>query len=61
MHGDRGCSTCGDFLFGFGKLEEINPQQWLGSVLKRINDHSINNLNELLPANWKNKHNLASN
>lgn len=43
------------------QLEEINPQQWLSNVLKRINDHSIKNLNELLPTNWKNNPNLAPN
>lgn len=36
------------------QMENINPQEWLSDVLKRINDHSIQNLDELLPANWKN-------
>lgn len=35
------------------QMENINPQEWLSDVLKRINDHSIQNLGELIPANWK--------
>lgn len=35
------------------QMENINPQEWLSDVLKQINDHSIQNLGELLPANWK--------
>lgn len=35
------------------QMENINPQEWLSDVLQRINDHNIQNLGELLPANWK--------
>jgi len=32
---------------------EVNPMHWLTDVLKRINNHSIQHLDQLLPANWK--------
>jgi hypothetical protein len=35
------------------KLNDIDPQAWLADVLARINDCSIQRLDELLPWNWK--------
>ncbi len=36
------------------KLNDIDPQAWLADVLARINDCSIQRLDELLPWNWNN-------
>lgn len=41
-------------FFATCKINNVNPQEWLSDVLDRIQDHSINKLNELLPHNWKN-------
>jgi transposase len=35
------------------KLNDIDPQAWLADVLGRIADHTIQNLDQLLPLNWK--------
>jgi transposase len=35
------------------RMADVNPWEWLSDVLKRINNHSILKLDELLPANWK--------
>jgi transposase len=35
------------------KLNGIDPQAWLADVLASINDHNIQNLDELVPWNWK--------
>lgn len=40
-------------LLGSCKAANVNPFAWLTDVLKRIPDHSILRLQELLPANWK--------
>jgi hypothetical protein len=37
-------------------IANLNPQDWLTDVLLRINDHQINRIEELLPANWKPLH-----
>ena len=34
------------------KNHGINPCDWLSDVLNRINEHSINKIEELLPQNW---------
>jgi transposase len=36
------------------RLNDVDPQAWLGDVLARINDHSIRKLDQLLPWNWSN-------
>ena len=41
-------------FFASCKSFDINPQEWLADVLSRIQDHSIHNIHELLPHNWKN-------
>ena len=40
-------------LLGSCKLAGINPLAWLTDVLTRLPDHSVLNLSELLPRNWK--------
>lgn len=35
------------------KRNEIDPHEWMLDVLKRIKEHPVNRLNELLPDNWK--------
>lgn len=40
-------------FFATCKINNIEPQAWLTSVLKRIPDHKANKLYELLPQNWK--------
>lgn len=34
------------------RLHDVNPMHWLTDVLKRINNQSIQQLDELLPVNW---------
>ena len=34
-------------------LHNINPYHWLKDVLERMHNYTMNNLNELLPQNWK--------
>jgi transposase len=40
-------------LMGTCKLNGINPFIWLKDVLQKIGNHSVENLNELLPHNWE--------
>ena len=40
-------------LIGTAKLSEVDPQAWLADVLRRIADHPVQRLHELLPGNWK--------
>jgi transposase len=35
------------------KLNDVDPQAWLADVLARIADHTIQNLDQFLPWNWK--------
>jgi transposase len=35
------------------RLNDVDPQAWLADVLARINDHNIQNLDQLLPWNCK--------
>jgi hypothetical protein len=35
------------------KMNDVDPQAWLADMLARINDHNIQNLDQLLPWNWK--------
>ena len=34
------------------KNHGINPYDWLSDVLNKINEHSINKIEQLLPQNW---------
>jgi len=40
-------------LFGSCKKNGVDPMAWLADVLKRILDHPVNRIDELLPHNWK--------
>ena len=40
-------------LIQTAKLNDIDPQAWLADVLARINDHNIQDLDQLLPWNWR--------
>jgi transposase len=40
-------------LIQTARLNGIDPQAWLADVLARINDHNIQNLDQLLPWNWR--------
>jgi transposase len=40
-------------LIQTAKLNDVDPQAWLADLLRRINDHNIQKLDELLPWNWK--------
>jgi transposase len=52
---DRGGERAAVFytLIATAKLNDIDPQAWLASVLARIADHPISRLHELLPWHWK--------
>src|SRR6266481_2401962 len=39
-------------LIATAKLNDIDPEAWLADVLRRINDHPVSKLDELLPWNW---------
>jgi transposase len=40
-------------LITTAKLNDIDPQAWLADVLARIADHTIQDLDQLLPWNWE--------
>ena len=40
-------------LIATAKLNSVNPQAWLADVLRRIADHPVSQLHELLPWHWK--------
>jgi transposase len=40
-------------LIQTARLNEVDPQAWLADVLARLNDHSLQRLDQLLPWNWK--------
>jgi transposase len=40
-------------LIQTARLNDVDPQAWLADVLARINDHNIQNLDQLLPWNCK--------
>ena len=35
------------------KLNDVDPQAWLGDVLGRIADHPAQRIDDLLPWNWR--------
>jgi transposase len=39
-------------LIETAKLHGLNPEAYLADILARINDHMINQLDQLLPWNW---------
>jgi hypothetical protein len=40
-------------LISTAKLNDIDPEAWLADVLRRINDHPVSKLDQLLPWNWQ--------
>ena len=40
-------------LIATAKLNSVDPQAWLADVLRRIADHPVLQLHELLPWHWK--------
>jgi transposase len=42
------------------KMNDVDPQAWLGDVLTRIAEHPIQKLDELLPWNWRSLQACAS-
>jgi transposase len=40
-------------LITTAKLNDVDPQAWLADVLARIADHTVQNLDQLLPWKWK--------
>jgi len=48
--GERAAAICS--LIETAKLNGLDPEAWLRSVLTRIADHPINRIAELLPWNW---------
>jgi transposase len=40
-------------LIQTARLNDVDPQAWLSDVLARINDHSIRDLDQLLPWHWR--------
>ena len=39
-------------LIQTARLNGVDPQAWLADVLASVNDHTIQDLDELLPWNW---------
>jgi transposase len=39
-------------LIQTARLNSVDPQAWLADVLARVNDHNIQELDEILPWNW---------
>ena len=46
-------------LIATAKLNDVDPQAWLGDVLARLPDHSAKRIHELLPWNWRQQHSAA--
>ena len=42
-------------FFGSCKANNVNPMAWLNDVLEKLPDRNIQNLEKLLPDQWKNK------
>lgn len=47
-------------FMGTCKKNEVNPFEWLRDVLSRIPEHHANKLDQLLPQNWVNPHQLPN-
>ena len=42
-----------DTLIETAKINKVDPEAWLTSVLQRLPDHKINRIGELMPWNWQ--------
>ena len=47
-------------LIQTARLNDVDPQAWLGDILARIADHPVNRLDELLPWNWRKRDSVLS-
>ena len=47
-------------LIESAKLCDVDPQAWLTDILKRLPDHPAKRIDELLPWNWKQAHQLKA-
>ena len=47
-------------LIATAKLNGIDPRAWLADVLRRIADHPVSRLDELLPWNWAAARDISS-
>ncbi|MCP4265589.1 MAG: IS66 family transposase [Candidatus Brocadiaceae bacterium] len=45
-------------IFGSCKIHGINPFEYLKDILEKVNTHPANNIDELLPMEWKSLRNL---
>lgn len=59
---DAGGETLADAMtiIETAKFNGLNPEAYLADVFERIQDHKINQIDELLPWNWKAKSNQAA-
>jgi transposase len=46
-------------LIATAKLNDVDPEAWHADVLRRINDHPVSRLDELLPWNWRRSNETA--
>lgn len=51
--GDRAAMICS--LIVTAKMNDLDPQAWLADVLARIAAHLVQQLDELLPWNWRDR------
>jgi hypothetical protein len=42
------------------KMNDLDPQAWLGDVLARLAEHPAHRLDDLLPWNWRHREAPAS-
>ena len=42
-----------DTLIETAKMNKVDPEAWLTSVLQRLPDHKINRIGELMPWRWQ--------
>lgn len=42
------------------RLNNVDPQAWLADVLSRIAEHSVRQLDQLLPWNWQPARNIVT-
>jgi hypothetical protein len=47
-------------LPGACKAQSVNPQEWLAKVFEELPNRKVNNLDDLLPENFKTKNSISS-